>query len=345
MLIEHGGIDECYNTFLKKIEQFKSRLHPESIMSSKNGFTDATKNTYLLIGVRNVFIENRHIDGDEIFGGDSFTSDEDYEEYIYFKDILESEFATIFSNTIKAINSQINSVTLEDERKTVLVGHLTTLEFWHNKAADINTYGLLEFIRAELIKIVQYVNGKFRTIIPTHSAYELTTIANPAVVAEVKERDIVSGKTTTKDKEESQEIPYHQNRFGFHGKPSQVISLYEALEDAGLFSPDIDQSEQFRNILFPTSTMVVNLHPVRVNCTNGEAAYIFKCLKRYFDKFTIREIGKSESFLNKSKGKPFKEGDFSRALRPFEEKAEYDSATQRKKNRIDQALSTLNFKR
>src|SRR4051794_1025436 len=83
MLIEHGGIDECYTAFLKRIDQLRSQLNPMSISSKDNGFTNASKNTYLLSGVRNVFEQNNYKDGDEVVGPDDVIGDEDYEAYIY----------------------------------------------------------------------------------------------------------------------------------------------------------------------------------------------------------------------------------------------------------------------
>ncbi|MFT3904004.1 MAG: hypothetical protein QM727_12575 [Niabella sp.] len=334
--IENKGIEECYNVFLRKIDTLKSYLYPESLSDSKNGFIDESKNTYLLSGIRPGAENIVHKDGEEFLGSILLTSDRDYEELIYFKDILQAELDKIYRKTIEYINEAYSSYVSEDQVRIQVSLTLDALQYLHEQSHNINSYGLLPTIQTTIEKVIEYINSKYKSYSVSHPVYDLISVYSNSIDSKSRGMTYDSDFSNSTDNRN-----FNRQRggimFGFTGNRTALESLYNILTEIGLFDEYESQLSQFLQIFYYTpSTMVADLQPtIKVCCSNEVAAYTFSKIAKSFSHFNFSDIASSKNILNK-KGNPFTRRSLDTAKSKFNGKLINPD-----KERIDEKIKSL----
>lgn len=118
---------------------------------------------------------------------------------------------------------------------------------------------------------------------------------------------------------------------------SDLEFLYNTLCELELLDPYNYNYDHFHQIFITsTSTMLVNLQPLKVVCDNYKAAFIFRKIEPLFLRLSYRRIGKSGVILNRN-SRPFRENHLAKAISIFLKKAEVDDTL---KKDIDTVLDT-----
>lgn len=145
-LIQHGGIDKCYETFLLDCE-----------MLSGN-FTSVEK------------LEYEYYEHDE--GGNHKRFKET------FKKKLNTVLKKAYDSSVSEISNQLGNINSSQNRKDKILMLLDNIEYLYNHKHHIPTYRQNEIINRWLKRLILFLKNKYKSVNVNHSVYEIIKEVN-----------------------------------------------------------------------------------------------------------------------------------------------------------------------